>query len=76
MNILSSQIENDKFKRQFQKEVDRRYYKPHFGPEETDEMLTVENKRIKDQKAMLKAELENQIQLRNNYLMIQKSIER
>ena len=25
---------------------DRQYYKPHFGPEETDELLDLENARV------------------------------
>ena len=25
---------------------DRQYYKPHFGPEETDELLDLENSRV------------------------------
>ncbi len=29
---------------------ERQYYKPHFGPEETDELLDLENDRVINQK--------------------------
>jgi hypothetical protein len=36
---LAWQIEQDKQKKQIQTLVDKQYYKTHFGPEETDELI-------------------------------------
>lgn len=42
LSFLSNQIEQDKMKKMAVKEVEKLYYKPHFGPEETDEALDKE----------------------------------
>jgi len=39
MSFLAKQIQIDRNKKDHQHVVDKKYYKTHFGPEETDEML-------------------------------------
>ena len=41
------------------------YYKPHFGPEETDEQIHYETNRVKNQKQFINHSLKNQIELKN-----------
>jgi CTP:phosphocholine cytidylyltransferase-like protein len=36
---LAEQIEQDRVKKNFEKEMEKQYYKTHFGPEETDELI-------------------------------------
>jgi len=38
---------------------DRQYYKPHFGPEETDELLDLENARVVMQRGYIKEQLDS-----------------
>ena len=37
LSYLAKQMESDRDRKSMQREVDRQYYKPHFGPEETQE---------------------------------------
>ena len=46
--------------------MERLYYKPHFGPEETDEMLHMEDERVRLQKKFVRQQLLDQINLKNN----------
>ena len=39
MSFLAKQMESDRERRSVQKEVERQYYKPHFGPEETQDLI-------------------------------------
>ena len=39
-------MESDRERRAIHKEVERQYYKPHFGPEETQELIDKEAKRV------------------------------
>lgn len=41
--------------------MERQYFKPHFGPEETDEMLEKEQDRIERQKVYVKQHLLDQM---------------
>lgn len=42
------------------------YFKPHFGPEETDEMIEKEEERKKLQTKYIRQQLLDQINLKNN----------
>lgn len=42
------------------------YYKPHFGPEETDSLIMAENDRINRQKAYIKDSLTMQLDFEQN----------
>ena len=41
--------------------MERQYFKPHFGPEETDEMIDKEAERIERQKVYVKQQLLDQM---------------
>ena len=41
--------------------MERQYFKPHFGPEETDEMIEKEQDRIERQKVYVKQHLLDQM---------------
>lgn len=41
--------------------MERQYFKPHFGPEETDEMMEKEQDRIERQKVYVKQHLLDQM---------------
>lgn len=41
--------------------MERQYFKPHFGPEETDEMIHKEADRIERQKVFVKQQLLDQM---------------
>lgn len=47
LQFLSKQIQSDRDKKSVSNHVEKLYYKPHFGPEETDEMLDLEDERIR-----------------------------
>ena len=44
----------DKEKRELFREMDKQYFKPHFGPEETEEMVQREAARVAEQKAYVR----------------------
>ena len=44
-----------------QKRIDQQYYKPHYGPEETQDMVSDNLKKMAETKNNLKADLEAQI---------------
>ncbi len=46
LTYLAQQIESDRLKKATHTDVERQYYKPHFGPEETDETLAKELIRV------------------------------
>lgn len=46
--FLARQIEKDRERKSQTHMIERLYYKPHFGPEETDELLDKEDQRIKE----------------------------
>lgn len=54
---VRQQIEADRERRSVQKEVDRQYYKPHFGPEETQELVEREAARVATQKEYVRSQL-------------------
>lgn len=39
LRFLAKQIQSDRERKSHSHQIERLYYKPHFGPEETDEML-------------------------------------
>ena len=43
--FIQHQIESTKFKKKMQERADRIYYKPHFGPEETKDLIVWEQNR-------------------------------
>ena len=54
LSFLALQIKQDRERKSLIKELEKQYYKPHFGPEETDEMLDKEEERIQEQKILMK----------------------
>lgn len=62
--FISTQMEADKQRRSLQREVDRQYYKPHFGPEETKELIEKEAKRVADQKLYVRDQLLDQMNMK------------
>ena len=66
MKYLSKQIQHDKERKSHSHQIEKLYYKPHFGPEETDEMLNQEDERVLNQKVFIKQQLLDQINLKNN----------
>ncbi len=57
LSFLALQIKQDRERKSLIKELEKQYYKPHFGPEETDEMLDKEEERIQEQKMLMKQQL-------------------
>lgn len=47
-------------------EIDRQYYKPHYGPEETDETCLADLQKTQNMKSFLHRELCDQINIKNN----------
>lgn len=66
LSYLAQQIKNDRDRKNLQKEMERQYFKPHFGPEETDEQLDKEAARIESQKKFVRAHLIDQMNLKAN----------
>ena len=66
LKFLSKQIQSDRDRKSHSNNVERLYYKPHFGPEETDEMLNMEEERSNLQKKFVRQQLLDQINLKNN----------
>lgn len=66
LQFLSKQIQSDRDKKSQSHHMEKLYYKPHFGPEETDEMLDLEDERIRLQKKFVRQQLLDQINLKNN----------
>ena len=54
LKFLSKQIQSDRDRKSHSNNVERLYYKPHFGPEETDEMLNMEEERSNLQKKFVR----------------------
>lgn len=54
LRFLSKQIQSDRDRKSHSHQVERLYYKPHFGPEETDEMLDMEDERHRLQKKFVR----------------------
>ena len=46
--------------------MDKQYFKPHFGPEETEEMVQREAARVAEQKAYVRQHLIDQMMLKAN----------
>lgn len=61
LSYLAQQIKNDRERKQLQKEMERQYFKPHFGPEETDDMVVKEADRVERQKVYVKQQLLDQM---------------
>jgi len=59
--LLSKQIEENQARKESQKLIDQKYYKPHFGPEETDELLDQEWAKTQNQKHLIRSELLSQM---------------
>jgi len=55
--FILKQIEQEKQKRDINTKIERLYYKPHLGPEETDEKLDKEDERLLKSKQLIKSEL-------------------
>lgn len=66
LSYLAQQIKNDRDRKNLQKEMERQYFKPHFGPEETDEQLDTEADRADTQKRFVRAQLVDQMHLKTN----------
>ena len=58
---ITQQIEFDQLKKMKQVVVEKKYYKPHFGPEETDETMFEELKRSSMKKHLINDYLNYQI---------------
>jgi hypothetical protein len=71
---LAVQIEEDRQKKKIQNVIERQYYKTHFGPEETDELITMKYKQEEAKREELIAGLERQIRL-NQQLKDSKRLE-
>ena len=66
MSYLAKQIELDRERKQAQLIIDKKYYKPHFGPEETDEQLDLVDAAIAYKKSFVKQHLTDQMALKKN----------
>lgn len=66
LSYLAQQIKNDRDRKNLQKEMERQYFKPHFGPEETDEQLDSEADRADSQKKFVRQQLIDQMNLKAN----------
>lgn len=60
---LARQIEEDKQKKQIQTLIDKQYYKTHFGPEETDELIIKQQIHKEAKRMELLTDLERQMAL-------------
>jgi hypothetical protein len=60
---LAVQIEEDREKKKVQTFIDKQFYKTHFGPEETDDLITKKLRQEEAKKQELVVGLERQIQL-------------
>jgi len=76
LNQLAQQIELDKAKRVQVQEVEKRYYKPHFGPEETDAKILEELKRSNMHKTLINDYLSHQMEVKSAEKTIQNHKER
>ena len=56
--------------------IEKRYYKPHFGPEETDNLILQENERRMYQKMYVNDQLHAQMDLKKNMTENNNLIER
>ena len=54
LQFLAKQIQSDRERKSHSHQIERLYYKPHFGPEETDEMLDQEDDRALKQRTFVK----------------------
>lgn len=61
---LSAQIENNREKKRLQQLLDRQFYKTHFGPEETDEMIIEKILTEQEKKQSLLKDLNEQISIK------------
>mmetsp|Transcript_8435 Transcript_8435/g.12871 ORF Transcript_8435/g.12871 Transcript_8435/m.12871 type:complete len:80 (+) Transcript_8435:2021-2260(+) len=61
LTFLADQIKSNRLRRDQQHTVDKQYYKPHFGPEETDDTLNEDWARTHNQKHFIKGQLISQI---------------
>lgn len=66
LRFLAKQIQTDRERKSHSHQVERLYYKPHFGPEETDMQLDMEDDRCLQQKTFVRQQLLDQINLKNN----------
>ena len=61
LSFLAKQIQQDRERKDFSAEVEKQYYKPHFGPEETDDALDKDYERKLRMKHFIKTQLINQM---------------
>lgn len=61
LSYLAKQMESDRERRTIQREVERQYYKPHFGPEETQDLIDREAQRVAHQKNFVRNQLLDQM---------------
>ena len=76
LSYLSEQIEHDRAKKQIQKTIDKQFYKTHFGPEETDELIQEKLRVEHMKKSELKYDLQEQINNKKMMSSTQKHQER
>lgn len=66
VNALAAQIQEDRIRKENAKQLERAFHKTHFGPEETEEQLYLEQQRIRLQKEMQRLNLIDQITTKTN----------
>jgi hypothetical protein len=64
MTLIAEQIQRNQEQREMQLRLDKRYKKPHFGPEETDYTVQMEEMQRRLNKEYLRRNLIHQIQQR------------
>lgn len=76
LSYLADQITHEKQRKDKLQKLERLYYKPHFGPEETDELVELERGRILSQKRYVRDTLSDQMGLKWHLTNAQRSQER
>lgn len=65
LSQLARQIEEDKQKKKIQTLIDKQFYKTHFGPEETDELILQKIMLKENKRHELISELDRQVKMNN-----------
>ena len=74
--IIQAQIEDAHYRKQEFERREKRYYKPHFGPEENEELVALENERRENQRRYVHHQLQNQIHINNSLADARQQMER
>jgi len=74
--VIQAQIEDAQFRKQEFDRREKRYYKPHFGPEENEELVALENERRENQRRYVHHQLQNQIHINNSLADARQQMER